>query len=220
MIVVASTCPIQAAIEKTRSEPERRHPALEVCNYQTELIPLAIIALRVGEQLTHQIVPYQDNYVGDSGELHSHDALLKTTSEETLWLLFCAPSQTYVAYQPHPHRRLPLELNSPIARIESEGFPFGKLVARKTADEQLEIEINAGFRPFWSSVHWRAEVWKKLGTHPGNILIYTDAEQVTAAINGDEMPVNSEIRNQRKVWVIDPYARIPRIRDKVGKRMG
>ena len=44
----------QAALEKAWAEPERRHPALEVCNYQTELIPLAIIALRVGEQLTPQ----------------------------------------------------------------------------------------------------------------------------------------------------------------------
>lgn len=158
--------------------------------------------------------------VGNSGELHTHDAVLKTTSNETLWLFSCTPSQTYVVYQPHPHRQLPLELDSPIARIESERFPFGKLVARKTADEQLEIEINASFRPFWSSVHWRAEVWKKLGTHPGNILIYTDAEQVTATINGDEMSVNSEIRNRRKVWVIDTYARIPRIRDRVGKRRG
>ena len=153
-------------------------------------------------------------------EPRTHDAHLTTKTGETVWLLSAAPSQTYVAYQPNPHRQLPLALETPIARIESERFPFGKLIARKTSDKQLEIEIDAGFRPFWSSVHWRAEVWKKLGTHPSDILIYTNANHVTATINGDEMPVKSEIRNERKVWVIDPYARIPRIHDRVGKQRG
>ena len=116
--------------------------------------------------------------------------------------------------------QLPLELDSPIARIESKRFPFGKLVVRKIKDEQLEIEIDAVFRPFLSSVRWRAEVWKKLRTLPSNILIYTNANQVTATINGDEMPIKSEIRNGHKVWAIDPYARIPGIRDYVGKQRG
>ncbi|MHC4558549.1 MAG: hypothetical protein ACYS80_14745 [Planctomycetota bacterium] len=153
-------------------------------------------------------------------ELRTHDARLTTKDGETVWLLSAVPSQTYVAYQPNPHRQLPLALETPIARIESERFPFGKLIARKTGKEQLEIEIDAGFRPFWSSVHWRADVWKKLGTHPSDILIYTNANHVTATINGDGMPVKSEISNGQKVWVIDPYARIPRIHDRVGKQRG
>jgi hypothetical protein len=158
--------------------------------------------------------------VGKSDKLRTHDAMLKTKSDETLWLLSCAPSKTYVAYQPHPHRQLHMELDSPIAHIESERFPFGKLIVRKTMDGHLEIEIDASFRPFWSSVHWRAEVWKKLGTHPSDLLIQTNAKQVTATINGETMPVTSEIRDGRKVWVLNPYVRIPRIRDRVGKRGG
>jgi hypothetical protein len=153
-------------------------------------------------------------------ELSTHDARVTTKADETVWLLSASPSRTYVVYQPNPHRQLPLTLETPVARIESERFPFGKLIARKTGDKQLEIEIDAGFRPFWSSVHWRADVWKKIGTHPSDILIYTNANHVTATINGDKMPVKSEIRNGRKVWVIDPYARIPRIHDRVGKQRG
>jgi hypothetical protein len=153
-------------------------------------------------------------------ELRTHDASVITKAGEKVWLLSAALSRTYVAYQPNPHRQLPLALETPIARIESERFPFGKLIARKSEDEQLEIEIDAGFRPFWSSVHWRADVWKKLGTHPSDILIYTNANHITATINGDEMPVKSEIRNGRKVWAIDPYALIPRIHDRVGKQGG
>jgi hypothetical protein len=143
---------------------------------------------------------------------------LETNSNETMWLLSCAPSQTYVAYQPHPHRQLPLNLESPIGRVECGRFPFGKLVLRKVDNTRLELEIDASYRPFWSSVHWRAEVWKKLGTHPSDILVRTDAEQVTATINGEVMPVISEARDGHKIWILDPYALIPRVRDRVGKR--
>ena len=42
----------QKDIEAAWKDPDRRHPAFEVCDYQTELIPLAIIALRVPDRLT------------------------------------------------------------------------------------------------------------------------------------------------------------------------
>ncbi|MBN2129356.1 MAG: hypothetical protein JW741_07655 [Sedimentisphaerales bacterium] len=153
--------------------------------------------------------------VGESG-LRTHDARLKTKTGETVWLLSAASSRTYVAYQPHPHGQLPLLLHTPIARIESDRFPFGKLVTRLTDDGILALEIDASFRPFWSSVHWRANVWQDLGTHPSDILVHTDAPKVTAVINGDEMPVVCERRDGQVVWVLDPYARLPRVRDRIG----
>jgi hypothetical protein len=150
------------------------------------------------------------------GQLRTHDAALATKPDEAIWLLSAAPSKTYVAYQPQPGAQLPLRLETPIARIESERFPFGKLVAHKTADGLLEIRIDAGFRPFMSGVHWRLEVSQALGMHPSDIVIRTDARKVMANINGDEMPVAAEIREGKTVWVLDPYARIPRVRDRVG----
>ena len=152
--------------------------------------------------------------VGNSGELRTHDTVLTTVSDETLWLLSCTPSRTYVAYQPHPHRQLPLVMDSPIGRIECERFPFGKLVARGTSDNRLILEIDASYRPFWSSSRWRAEVWQQMGTLPSDILIRTNAENVTAKINGQTMPVTSERRQGREVWILDPYSRIPRVRDR------
>ncbi len=147
-------------------------------------------------------------------ELRTHDARLTTRAGETAWLLSAAPSRTYVAYQPNPHRQLPITLETPIGRIEAERFPFGKLVASRTANNTLELHIDVGFRPFWSSVHWRAQIWQDLGTHPGDILIQTDATEVTAVINGDKMPVMRERRNDQVVWILDPYARLPRVRDR------
>jgi hypothetical protein len=49
----------QAEIEAAWRDPKRRHPAKEVCQYQTELIPLAILSLRIGERVTpeaHQAI--------------------------------------------------------------------------------------------------------------------------------------------------------------------
>ena len=41
----------KAEIEAAWADPKRRHPAKEVCQYQTELIPLAILPLRIGQRL-------------------------------------------------------------------------------------------------------------------------------------------------------------------------
>ena len=149
-------------------------------------------------------------------ELRTHDASLKTEPGETVWLLSTAPSRTYVAYQPQPHIHVPLSLETPIARVESERFPFGKLVARQAPDGTLVLEIDAAFRPFWSSAHWRARIWQDLGTHSSAIRIRTDAPKVTATINGDELPVLRESRDGLAVWVLDPYARLPHVRDRIG----
>lgn len=149
-------------------------------------------------------------------ELRTHDARLKTKAGETIWLLSASPSRTYVAYQPQPHLQLPLSLETPIARIESERFPFGKLAARQAADGTLLLKMDASFRPFWSSAHWRATIWQDLGTHSSNIRIHTDAAKVTAEINGDAMPLVRRVQDGQTIWVLDPYARLPRVRDRVG----
>ena len=109
-----------------------------------------------------------------------------------------------------------MSLETPVARVESRRFPFGKLVVGRAADDSLAVTIDAGFRPFWSTSDWRAQVWQDLGTHPDDILIRTDAPGVTATINGDEFPVAREVREGEAVWVLDPYARVPRVRDRVG----
>jgi hypothetical protein len=77
--------------------------------------------------------------------------------------------------------------------------------------------MDSGFRPFWSSAHWRAKIWQDIGTHPTDIRIHTDAPKVTAVINGDAMPVVRKSPDGRAVWVLDPYARLPRVRDRVGR---
>jgi len=153
--------------------------------------------------------------VGD-GAVRTHDARLDTAPGAPAWLLSATPSRTYVAYQPQPHAHVPLALETPIARIESRRFPFGKLAAAQTVDGALALSIDAEFRPFWSGAHWRAKIWQDIGTYPSDILVHTDARRVTANINGDAFPVTREERDGRAVWVLDPYARLPRVLDRVG----
>lgn len=150
--------------------------------------------------------------VGDSGHLETHDAKLTTRKGEPAWLLSAAPSQSWVAYQTQPHVHLPLILETPVGEVESERFPFGKLVVQQRA-EFLHLEIDTGFRPFWSSVKWRAQIWQGMGIHPSDIVIRTRAPKVTAFINGDAMPVIWDDANEH--WLLDPYARIPRVLDRL-----
>ncbi|MGA1238629.1 MAG: hypothetical protein ACO34E_17405 [Limisphaerales bacterium] len=150
--------------------------------------------------------------VGSSGEIKTHDAVLKGRPGEAAWLLSASPSKTWVAYQPNPHVQLPLDLHTPVANIQSQRFPFGKLVAQQQG-RSLHLEIDAGFRPFWSSAHWRAQIWQEMGTHPSDLFIQTQAAHVTATINGDEMPVTWNEKEQ--LWTLDPYAKIPRVLDHV-----
>lgn len=152
-----------------------------------------------------------------NGSLKTHDARLQSDSDKSMWLLSAEPSKTYVAYQPNPHQQLPFKMETPIAEIEVRGFPFGKLVVNQPSRNELRIEIDAGFRPFWSHVHWRAQIWQELGTHPSDIWIQTAAEKVTAMINGDEMPVEQTTRNGQNTWLLDPYAKLPRIRDRLAQ---
>lgn len=108
-----------------------------------------------------------------------------------------------------------MSLETPIARIDSQRFPFGKLVASSTDDGTVKLTIDAAFRPFWSSAHWRAKTWQEIGTLPSDILIHADAPKVTATINGDDFPVMRQVRHGQPVWVLDPYARLPRVLDRV-----
>ncbi|MCP4196885.1 MAG: hypothetical protein GY762_07010 [Proteobacteria bacterium] len=166
------------------------------------------------DQITPRHLQSPEFAVG-AGVVQTHDARLETKPDEALWLLSATPSRTYVAYQPQQGRQLPLTLKTPIAHIESKSFPFGKLAITQNTDDTLNVNIDASFRPFWSSVQWRVNIWQDLGTHPGDILIQTDAPTVTATINGDEMPVIKDKRDGKSVWLLNPYAKIPRVRDRV-----
>ena len=66
-----------------------------------------------------------------------------------VWLLAARPSQTYVAWQPNPERVTPLTLDTPLGKVTTQNFPFGKLVLSKVAPQggapSLRMEIDADY---------------------------------------------------------------------------
>lgn len=81
--------------------------------------------------------------VSDCGRLAVTGATLATPAGKTLWLLACAPSRTWVAYQPNAGEELPLVLDCPAGRLTSEKCPFGKLALSQAADGSVQLEADA-----------------------------------------------------------------------------
>ena len=77
-------------------------------------------------------------------------ATTRSNPQKSLWLLALDASQTYVVYQPHPQQVMPLALETPLGRVSTLNFPFGKAVLRKlrAADgETVHLEIDAEYPP-------------------------------------------------------------------------
>jgi hypothetical protein len=81
--------------------------------------------------------------VGDSGRLAVKDATLTTTAGKAAWLLACAPSRTWVAYQPNAGEKLPFTLDCPAGKLTCERCPFGKLVLAQAADGSVQLDVDA-----------------------------------------------------------------------------
>ena len=116
--------------------------------------------------------------VNDSGRLAVKDATLTTLPGKTLWLLACAPSHTWVAYQPNTDEALSLALDCPAGRLTAERFPFGKVVVSQAADGSVRIEADAA---------------------PAVLRLETKASAVQSRFNGVE---GETIRDAAGAWTI------------------
>ena len=147
-----------------------------------------------------------DFVVSDSGCLKTHDATLKTGEGKSMWLLSCAASKTYVAYQPNCEEQLPLDLACPVGRLRSRRFPFGKVVLRQGKDEVM-VEVDGAFQPSFSAPSY--EEWVRFGQHLGyletNLELTTSAAKVSASINGDTRKAHKTTRDGKTVWLIKPW---------------
>lgn len=150
--------------------------------------------------------------VTETGEAKVRDASLKTSSGKSVWLLSSAASGTWVAYQPHPEETLPLTFTNPAATVEAGGFPFGKLIIRRTGGQSIKCEIDASYRPFFNHTE-RAASFQARGTLPSPLVIATAAPEVTATLNGRPCPV---VKRADGNFVINPYHDPAAIRNDAG----
>jgi hypothetical protein len=120
-------------------------------------------------------------------------ATTRSNPQKSLWLLALDASQTYVVYQPYPGQVMPLALETPLGRVSTLNFPFGKLVLRKLrpADgETLRLEIDAEY-PAQAATVAELEIQGAKGP-------------VTAVINGQ--PALRCAKDERGVWHVSPFA--------------
>ena len=116
--------------------------------------------------------------VDDNGQLAVQDATLATTPGHTLWLLSCAPSRTWVAYQPNANAELPLILDCPAGRVTCERFPFGKLVIASQPDGSVLVDADS---------------------QPTRLNLETKAAAVKGRINGVATQVT---RTEKGQWIV------------------
>ena len=84
--------------------------------------------------------------VSNKGLVRVQDATVKTTEGNTVWLLSCPPSKTWVAYQSQVNKDIPVELSCPAGRFYTERMPFGKVIVHQKPDNTVTIDIDAGYR--------------------------------------------------------------------------
>jgi len=118
--------------------------------------------------------------VSDSGRLAVNGATLTTTPGPTLWLLACAPSRTWVAYQPNPDAELPLTLECPAGRLTGARFPLGKVAITQTADGGVLVDVDAA---------------------PVGLKLHTAAPRVKARLNAADAKAT---RAADGVWSLGP----------------
>jgi hypothetical protein len=80
--------------------------------------------------------------VGDSGCLSVTGATLQSSPGKTAWLLACATSGTWVAYQPNPTNAVPVTLECPAGRLVCERLPFGKVALSLGSDGGVLVDAD------------------------------------------------------------------------------
>lgn len=118
----------------------------------------------------------------------------RTGPQLPLWLLALPARPAYVAYQPNPGEVIPLSLDTPLGRLSTIRFPFGKLVLSRQhlphESETLHLEIDAEY--------------PQTAAFVAELEVQGARQPVTATINGRPAAVCR--KDERGLWHVSPYA--------------
>ena len=145
-----------------------------------------------------QYVQSPEFSTSNNGTISVHDANIKTTEGNTMWLLSCAPYKTWVIYQSQYDKNLPVEMNCPAGRFYTEKLPFGKVVVHQKPDNKVSIEIDASYYSIEdpaSDEKIKFELYFE-GTADGK-------PEVT--INNISCKVGKTKKDDKIIWTIKPY---------------
>jgi hypothetical protein len=141
---------------------------------------------------------HPDFSVDNSGTARVKDATLITEEGRTVWLLSCAPSKTWVAYQSQFDKDLPVDLDCPAGRFYTERMPFGKVVVHQETDNKVSIDIDAGYRS-------PEETGPEAGSQAFMLYVEGTDHKPEITINGISYQAKKETKDGRTVWKINPY---------------
>jgi len=143
--------------------------------------------------------------VDNSGSVKVKDATLKTTEGNTVWLLSCSPSKTWVAYQSQFDKDLPMELNCPAGRIYTERMPFGKMVVNQKDGKRITVEIDAAYRLPELSENTE-------NSNPFTIYIEGTGTKPEILINGISYKLRKTEREGKTVWMTSPSDQLNKLK--------
>lgn len=144
----------------------------------------------------------------DEPQLQALDAAAETTPGTSLWLLTCKRLPAYVLYQPNYQRLVPIHLSTPLATVQADYFPFGKLTVRRDGEATL-LELDAQFPPFGVlPLDLAMNIYEqRIGTIASDLWITELTREPHVILNGEEWPVEQMERDGQPGFRVRPYAK-------------
>lgn len=133
----------------------------------------------------------------NQGSIKVHDAVAESSAGNTLWLLACSPSKHWIAYQTQPDRAVPLRLDCPAGRFESDHFPFGKVVLHQPLPGIVNVAIDASYR-----------FKDKTELSPFELYLDSRVTKVNVTMNGINFRPRQIRRDGKVFWQIKPGERL------------
>lgn len=155
--------------------------------------------------------------VGNNGIVNVKDASLKSVEDNTISLLSCPSSKTWVAYQTQvkncgqrigdvwrhgrndlkslPDYDPPIDFSCPAGHFYTKRFPFGKVVIQQKSDDSINIEIDASYLTINDS------------TEEIDFALFFDGQNIkpSVSINGISYDPSRVKDGTKTVWCIKPY---------------
>ncbi|SDD62003.1 hypothetical protein SAMN05216464_10290 [Mucilaginibacter pineti] len=139
----------------------------------------------------------------NTGTISLKDATLKTDPGNSLWLLSCKPSKTWVAYQANLKKVLPIDFITPVCEIKIAQFPLGKIVINEQSAGNLKIDIDANYFANQNAADISASI---------NLKTNSSIKNIDLSINGVPFESSSIKKVGPDTFIVQPTDKVQQIK--------
>ena len=136
--------------------------------------------------------------VSDNGLVKVQDAVLKTTESNTVWLLSCVTSKTWVFYQSQFIKDLPVDFICPAGHFYTDKLPFGKMVIHQESANTVKIDVDANYRSLGDNR-------SLINFKSFNLYFDLGDKKPVITINGIVYKSSQIQKAGKTIWSINPY---------------